>query len=94
MMNSAYENVRKTATTKQRQQPFASRPRSGRQNFWLQAIVDKHGRKFYVLRKFHLFVARCDKDLSSIFNICQPSVHHRVSSSVIQSNFHYFTAVL
>jgi hypothetical protein len=32
------------------------------------------------------------KDLSSIFNICRPSVHYRVSWSAIQSNFHGFTA--
>jgi hypothetical protein len=57
-------------------------------------IVDKYGENFDASQKFRLFVARCDKDLSSIFNICQPSVHHRVSSSAIQSNFHAFTAVL
>jgi hypothetical protein len=44
-------------------------------------------------RKFRLFVARCDKYLSSIFNICQPSVHRRVSFRKIQSNFHGFSSV-
>jgi hypothetical protein len=47
-----------------------------------------------MFREFGLFVARYNKDLSSIFNICRPSVHHRVSCSAIQTNFHGFTADL
>jgi hypothetical protein len=44
--------------------------------------------------RFGLFAARYNKDLSSIFNICQPSFPYRVSWSAIQYNFHGFTAVL
>jgi hypothetical protein len=47
-----------------------------------------------MLHEFRLFVDQYNKDLSSIFNICRPSVHYRVSWSAIQSNFHGFTAVL
>jgi hypothetical protein len=51
-------------------------------------IADKHGGKLDVSGKFRLFVARCDKDLSFNFKICQPGGHHCVSSSAIQRHFY------
>jgi hypothetical protein len=63
-------------------------------DFRQQTIGDIHGGKFDASRRFRLFLARCDKDLASIFNICQLSIHYRVSSSAIQSHFYNFTEVL